>query len=125
MDDGLGSLGEMTEWSIRLTKPSVRPPGVARQYRAHEQLEPIDLFIRSGFNRCRSTTRLHRIREAATVTTRLLPGRFLALGGPNLRFSATARFVSVPLPNRRLKLTARVNCGMNVSSARRSLSAIR
>ncbi len=29
------------------------------------------------------------------------------------------------LPNKRLKLTARVDCGMNLSSARRSLSAIR
>ncbi len=28
-------------------------------------------------------------------------------------------------PNMRLKLTARVDCGMNLSSARRSLSAIR
>jgi hypothetical protein len=28
-------------------------------------------------------------------------------------------------PNKRLKLTARVDCGMNLSSARRSLSAIR
>ncbi len=28
-------------------------------------------------------------------------------------------------PNTRLKLTARVDCGMNRSSARRSLSAIR
>ena len=30
-----------------------------------------------------------------------------------------------PLPNKRLKLTARVDCGMNSFSARRSLSAIR
>jgi len=30
-----------------------------------------------------------------------------------------------PLPNKRLKLTARVDYGMNLSSARRSLSAIR
>ncbi len=30
-----------------------------------------------------------------------------------------------PLPNKRLKLAARVDCGMNLSSARRSLSAIR
>ncbi len=29
------------------------------------------------------------------------------------------------MPNKRLKLTARVDCGMNRSSARRSLSAIR
>jgi len=28
-------------------------------------------------------------------------------------------------PNKRLKLPARVDCGMNLSSARRSLSAIR
>jgi hypothetical protein len=28
-------------------------------------------------------------------------------------------------PNKRLKLAARVDCGMNLSSARRSLSAIR
>ncbi len=30
-----------------------------------------------------------------------------------------------PLPNKRLKLAARVDCGMSFSSARRSLSAIR
>jgi len=30
-----------------------------------------------------------------------------------------------PRPNKRLKLAARVDCGMNLSSARRSLSAIR
>ena len=29
------------------------------------------------------------------------------------------------LPNKRLKLAARVDCGMNLFSARRSLSAIR
>ncbi len=29
------------------------------------------------------------------------------------------------LPNKRLKLPARVNCGMSLSSARRSLSAVR
>ncbi|MGH8848487.1 MAG: hypothetical protein ACREXQ_14780 [Polaromonas sp.] len=29
------------------------------------------------------------------------------------------------LPNKRLKLAARVDCGMNPSSARRSLSAVR
>ena len=32
--------------------------------------------------------------------------------------------VAVTLPNKRLKLTARVDCGMNLFSARRSLSAI-
>jgi hypothetical protein len=31
----------------------------------------------------------------------------------------------MPLPNKRLKLAARVDYGMNLSSARRSLSAIR
>ncbi len=30
-----------------------------------------------------------------------------------------------PLPNQRLKLTAREDYGMNLSSARRSLSAVR
>jgi len=33
--------------------------------------------------------------------------------------------ISYALPNKRLKLTARVDRGMNLSSARRSLSAIR
>ncbi len=33
--------------------------------------------------------------------------------------------VTSGLPNQRLKLAARVDCGMNLSSARRSLSAIR
>ncbi len=39
---------------------------------------------------------------------------------------SSVAFVPVSLlPNQRLKLTARVDCGMNLSSARRSLSAIR
>jgi hypothetical protein len=33
--------------------------------------------------------------------------------------------IIVALSNKRLKLAARVDCGMNLSSARRSLSAIR
>src|SRR6266550_4711015 len=42
----------------------------------------------------------------------------------SLGFSMSLRSSGL-LPNMRLKLTARVDCGMNLFSARRSLSAIR
>ena len=43
---------------------------------------------------------------------------------PGLALSFEHWPVNVP-PNKRLKLAARVDCGMNLFSARRSLSAIR
>jgi hypothetical protein len=47
----------------------------------------------------------------------------MGTGGREVRF-LTAGQVTAP-SNKRLKLAARINCGMSLSSARRSLSAIR
>ena len=49
----------------------------------------------------------------------------LPASSPNRPSSVALKRLVRALPNKRLKLTARVDCGMNLSSARRTLSAIR
>ena len=51
----------------------------------------------------------------------VMPPAFLTILGHRI----TPMSIQHRAPNKRLKLTARVDCGMNLSSARRSLSAIR
>jgi hypothetical protein len=51
--------------------------------------------------------------------------RDASFGATDRTFAANSLTAGGGPPNKRLKLPARVDCGMNLFSARRSLSAIR